>query len=183
MDSISDYKGLILITFIILAILYFSPDLECMLLFSGILVNIITICLNTGALKIPTLKDKISNKEDFLTKPVDNNSDVPRFEMLTKDDTDFSITKNNNDSEVVMLKDAPFPKEKYKGAIDYADSSQPMQIAADRIPLVSTTHQGINTRRQIAGASNRRALVYPAIARELDEEEKKRWWGEYDAID
>ena len=196
MNSISDYKGLILITFIILAILYFSPDLECMLLFSGILVNIITICLNTGALKIATsanFDNKSSNEPKLETiEKTSNSKEVPRFDDLNDKnlekslpplDSDFIKKENKDKSLEIKLDYQKFPKvQKYKGAIDYEDSSEPIQIAADRIPLVSTEHQGINSRRQMAGAYNRRKVLYPVVARELDEEEQKRWWGAFDDV-
>jgi hypothetical protein len=195
MNSISDYKGLILITFIILAILYFSPDLECMLLFSGILVNIITICLNTGALKIATTKSNNTNKSNF-ENPVPENfinirnqdavdeylSEKPRFDDLT----DKSLEREFPDVEKEPMTSTKLeykkfaPVAKYKGAVDYQDSSEPVQVATDRIPLESVTHQGANSRRQIAGAYQLRKQLYPAVARELEQAESKYWWGAAD---
>lgn len=210
MNSITDYKGLILITFIILAILYFSPDLECMLLFSGILVNIITICLNTGALKIATApKEGLTNRvpENFIypddTDAIDKymGSNRPNFNSLAKADEllqdlpastepdekpqycgEAECKKEGLTATRMELKPVPPVDKTYKGAIDYEDASEPMQIGADRIPLVSAAHQGINARRQMGGAYNKHRTLYPAVARELEESESKRWWGNYDMV-
>tara|TARA_B110000908_G_C10267435_1_gene465814 strand:+ start:2512 stop:3159 length:648 start_codon:yes stop_codon:yes gene_type:complete len=203
MNSISDYKGLILITFIILAILYFSPDLECMLLFSGILVNIITICLNTGALKIATIgnsnSNSTSNKASFNNSiperfinvrnqdAVDEYlSEKPRFDHLTDKSLERELPSINTDDDkketlTTKLEYKEFPPvAKYKGAVDYADVSEPAQVATDRVPLAAVTHQGANSRRQTAGAYQLRKLLFPAVARELEQEESKPWWQAYD---
>jgi hypothetical protein len=200
MNSISDYKGLILITFIILAILYFSPDLECMLLFSGILVNIITICLNTGALKIATNKSNNTNKEGFDNSPIPESfinarnqdavdeylSETPRFDHLTDKSLERELPPmegDENKEAITSTKLAykPFaPVAKYKGAVDYQDASEPVQVATDRLPMLSTSHPGADSRRQTAGAYQLRKQLFPAIARELEQSESKPWWGSAD---
>ena len=201
MNPISQYKGLILITFIILAILYFSPDLECMLLFSGILVNIVTICLNTGALKINTgnnrSKESLINPEPEDASGFEAFGDKPNFTNLAKADellADLPPSPEDNekprycgakeDMTVTRLELQPMPPidKSYKGAIDFEESDEPIQIGADRVALVSNAHQGINARRQMAGAYNKRRLVYPAVARELEESASKAWWGAYDEV-
>ena len=184
-DSISDYKGLILITFIIIAVLYFSPDLECMLLFTGIIVNIITICLNTGALKISqngkskfssnSIPDTFINPKQY-DKVEEYFTDRPNFDDLI----DPRLAHEVGEVREIKLEKKEVKIPQYKGAIDYNDVSEPMQVATDRIPMISTSHQGANSRRQLAGTYNRRKVLYPAIARELEEEESKPWWGTYD---
>ena len=47
--DLGGYKGILLVGVVVAAILFFSKDLECVLLMTGIIVNIIAICLNTGA--------------------------------------------------------------------------------------------------------------------------------------
>ena len=195
MNSISDYKGLILITFIIIAVLYFSPDLECMLLFSGILVNIVTLCLNTGSLKIPTNGSKDDDKEKFESSPSpspsspnfgqlcnkDLEKEIPEFPTIRE--PDFIKERAEKSTTAIKTEYSKFPEvAKYKGAVDYEDDSEPAQVATDRIPLVGSAHQGINSRRQFSGAYNRRSVIYPIVAQELSTEESKRWWEAYDEV-
>lgn len=217
MNSIGDYKGLILITFIIVAILYFSPDLECMLLFTGILVNIITICLNTGALKLAAIKKSggteksnftvvpesfisacdCDNVEKFLDEP------PPRFDHLAQTDElekdiNRSIIKKQPKMFIVEEEPKPIarsgqtesdvklrykrfpPVSRYKGAIDVNDASEPMQIGADRIPLVSTVHAGGDPLRSKNQAYGKWKTLYPAVSEELEQSESKYWYGNYD---
>lgn len=190
MININDYKGLILITFIIFAILYFSPDLECMLLFSGILVNIITICLNTGALKLT--KNGASNKAKFSDKCPDDTEEVnvyradsPDFSKLSKADDlleDMPVSQENMVADKLKVEPLPPIDKSYPGAIDYEDASQPIQISTDRIPLVSNARQGVNARRQTVSSAKKRQLLYPTIAYDLDVDEKRFWWGNYDEV-
>jgi hypothetical protein len=169
-----------------------------MLLFSGILVNIITICLNTGALKIPTNgdKDKDKDKEKFESSPSPSPSCVPNFHQLcnknlekeipefpTIKEPDFIKEKVEKSGSAIKTEYSKFsPVAKYKGAVDYQDDSEPVQVATDRIPLVGSAHQGTNSRRQMSGAYNRRSVIYPIIAQEFQTEENRPWWGNYDEV-
>ena len=72
--------------------------------------------------------------------------------------------------------------KKYEGAIDTDDCKGRMyrETASDSIPYLSVKHQGINTKRQIAGAMRRRKVLVPYLAQELKDSEDKDWWGSKD---
>ena len=191
MNTLANVKGLVLITIVILAVLYFSPDLECMLLFSGILVNIITICLNTGALKLAEVKkdgfssvpESWSSKATSHTTPrfVDLVEDKTLLEDIDEEPTGKAEHVRKEGMNATMLKYKGFEEvPKYKGAVDIQDASEPIQIGADRIALVGNARQGINARKSLAGPYTTRRVLYPAISRELDIAEGMRWWSAFD---
>ena len=182
MINIEEYKGILFIIILIITIMYYSKDLEGVLLMTGIIINVIAICLNTGATKF---------KGNSSTEQKSNNLFLPprRYDLIheEKNKANFSHKPNYNslNEEIIpskKTKETEEPKitvvEKYKGAIDYEECPKEYnETATDNIPKLSLNRQGVNYRRQISGAMGRRKVLMPYIVDELIDEQDKIWWG------
>ena len=173
--NLKDYKGIIFVGLVVAAIIFFSHDLEGVLLMTGIIVNIIAICLNTG---VTNFKDKKLPKKFLPARRYDlikKHFEKEKFEPV---EDEKKSEDRKKDVDVVI----PYVEEKYKGAIDYEDCTGRMypETATDNIANLAVKHQGINTKRQIAGAMRRKKMMVPYVAQELKDEEDKDWWGSYD---
>ena len=67
----------------------------------------------------------------------------------------------------------------YPGSISIVDED-PIRNGNDNIAKVSVKRQGINSRRQLSGWTNRRRNIVNFVHDELIDEEFLPWWSEYD---
>ena len=187
--SLPNNKGLILIGIIIVAVLFVSRDLECVLLMTGIVVNIIAICLNTGV-----TESKQSRPTEFL--PVRSKKLLDKYHRKQlihyEKDEDESESEGEREDEYESEDDRPVvaggkesfeqPEKPYKGAVDFQDCTGTMYqtTGADNTAFISIKHQGANARRQISGANKRYRVLNPYIAQELEDEGNLPWYGAYD---
>ena len=166
--NISDYKGILIICAVVMAILYFSKDLECVMLMTGIIVNVIAICLNTGVTK-------------FTDNELPKNFLPPkRFDLMEKIINKEKYIPSNQLKDEKRSEDRPFKPNRYPGAVNWDEDEVYPETGTDYIPSLSTKHQGINSQRQIAGCMKRRRVLQPYIAAELTDVEHLPWWGERD---
>lgn len=210
MININDHKGMIVIALVIGAILLHSKDLETVLLMTGIIVNIIAICLNTGVTnfkggKKPPLSytppRRFDMVKNFLNKDdMDSlNNHSPNYNNITAgyehllpsipiEEREKRIPKYNTKEESREKKSEDRPMipnktqsyESYPGAVDFNKNEMYAETATDMAADISIKRQGVNFQRQIAGAMNRRQVVQPIVGAELKDEESKPWWGAYD---
>ena len=167
MMNILEYDGILIISAVIIAILFYSDDLECVMLMTGIIVNIIAICLNTG---VTHLTDKKTPKS-FLP--------VKRFDLLDKILNKKGL-KNKDSLDEKKSVDRPFNYNRYPGAVNWDEDEMYQETGSDMIPDLSVKHQGINSQRQISGSTKRRKVLQPYIAAELTDVENLPWWGQMD---
>ena len=198
--SLTDYKGILLIGVVVAAIIFFSKDLECVLLMTGIIVNIIAICLNTGATNFKNKKgpDEFlpARRRDLVEKYIEKEKakQIKESMIATKEEyseilaekipenAPFDVPNVSTKKEMIANNDPQEDIEPYKGAVDYNNCTGEMyaETAADGTAGLSIKHQGINTKRQIAGAMRRKKMLVPYISQELEDEGNKEWWGAYD---
>ena len=92
LSDLTGNKGLLLLLAIILCIVYLSPDVECIMLLTGIIVNVISICINTGTMKggREDKKDKFVNMKrigyEIDEPPPDEEFTKPAFDDLREDE-------------------------------------------------------------------------------------------------
>jgi hypothetical protein len=120
---------------------------------------------------IPTVPPVRTNFENF-------NNTFENFNTLLEKDADIA-----QPSSFVV-------DPKYKGAVEYNDehdttdyaytNNNTTQYGEDKIAAYQLKHRGGNMERQIAGASNKMAIMKPMLSEELHEEEYARWWGNND---
>ncbi len=175
-------KGLMILVAIILCIIYFSPDVECVMLMTGIMVNIISLCINTGTLKITPDNKSIDSRtkhEGYVNmRAIDSDHLKPSFDDLNQGE-DVLLDKKYNQT----LPEPKLPKiQPYKGAIDWSDNDEIYQDGNSRIASESIFRQGVNNKRAWSGAYNLKKNISKYWQEELYAEEmEKPWWAKYDA--
>lgn len=206
-DNLDEYKGIGIIIIVVGAILLHSKDLEMVLLMTGIIVNIIAICLNTGVTNFkndskPPNTYVPPRRYDLVQKQLTKeglSSDIPEYANITEgyetllpylDKTKYEKRIPNynkkEDSQEKRSEDRPFATyrketmDNYKGAVDFSKDEMYAETAMDMAANSGIKRPGVNYQRQVAGAMNRRQVVQPVVGAELEDEEMKPWWGAFD---
>lgn len=201
-DKLDEYKGIALIIIVVGAILLHSKDLEAVLLMTGIIVNVIAICLNTGVTNFKNNSKPPSTyvpprRYDLVQKHIPKEGmkggDVPEYKNITegyetllpyldKSKYEHRIPNYNKkeDSQEKRSEDRPFISDNYKGAVDFNKNEIYAETAMDMAANMGIKRPGVNYQRQVAGAMNRRQVVQPVVGAELQDEEMKPWWGAFD---
>ena len=175
--DLQDYRGIMIIILIIGAILLFSKNLEAVLLMTGIIVNVIAICLNTGVVDY-----KKENKLPTTYLP------PRRFDLIKKsrfkDAPDYTQVKDGYSSLLPNLNKADYEKRipkydnsEYKGAVDFEKNEIYTENSMDRLTQSNINRYKIQKRD--SNVNNRR-VIQPIMNTELGEEEMKPWWAHYD---
>ena len=177
LNNLSEYKGIFLILIVVIVIVFYAKDMEGILLMTGILVNIIAICSNTG---VTSKFTQPSPPPHTCRCPEGCKKKEPEPEPEPKKEKEKEFLENKCETPIGGVEIAIAGK--YKGAVDYEEchGEQYDMTAMDKSTTKSLNRAGNNYKRQISGAMKRRQTIQPYICSELTDEEHKDWWSQYD---
>jgi len=173
LNNLSEYKGIFLILIVVIVIVFYCKDLEGVLLMTGVLVNVIAICSNTG------VTSKFTQPAPPHTCRCPEGCKKKEPEPEPKKEKEKEFLENKYETPIGGVEVSVMAK--YKGAVDYEEPGEQYSVTAmDKSTTKSLNRPGINYKRQISGAMKRRQTIQPYICSELTDEEHKDWWNQYD---